>query len=125
MSFNRMIVKAQQERIKKTGIEEELFKIQTHPCFQKAGQSCHKAMELSRYSGVNKKRKKAACISLEVEKLILSHPEHQATFPTGVQKRLAYYLWTVFLIRGNEEMWNLKFHDFSVLVDEKGSEFLQ
>lgn len=120
-----MIVKAQQDRIKRTGIEEELFKIQTHPCFQKAGQSCQKAMELSRYSGVNKKRKKAACISLEVEKLILSHPEHQATFPTGVQKRLAYYLWTVFLIQGNEEMWSLKFHDFSVLVDEKGSEFLQ
>ncbi|KAG0578469.1 hypothetical protein KC19_4G025600 [Ceratodon purpureus] len=125
MSFNRIIGKAQQERARRLGVQEDQFKIQTHPCFQKATQSCHKAMELSRFSGVNKRRKKAACISLEVEKQILAHPEHQATFPTGVQKRLAYYLWTVFLIRGNEEMWNLKFQDFSICVDEKGIEFLQ
>jgi hypothetical protein len=105
MSFNRIIGKAQQERVRRIGVQEESFKIQTHPYFQKATQSCHKAMEL--------------------EKQILAHPEHQATFPTGAQKRLAYYLWTVFLIRGNEEMWNLKFQDFSICVDEKGFEFLQ
>ena len=125
MSFNRIILREQKTRINLTGNEEVEFNIQRHPWFVGACRAVQKAMTKSKDLGANKPRRKVDPLTYEQEKLILAHPLHQVTSAHGIHKRMAFYCFIVFLIRGNTELWKVMVKDFTIEVDQRGREFLK
>ena len=123
--FNRIMCKVQSNRIDETGVNEEQFVMHSHPIFGRVNKSVILAMKKSIMAGANKERRKVDYFTNDDELKILAHPLHQATFPTGVQKRFAWYCTTVFLIRGNNELYFLRLADFTLGIDERACETLR
>lgn len=96
-----------------------------HPHFGRVNKAVILAMKKSILAGANKARRKVDYFTDEDEIKILAHPNHQPTFPSGVQKRLVFFCTTVFLIRGNSELYNLRLSDFTLGTDERGREMLR
>ena len=83
------------------------------------------AMEKSRDAGVNLGRKKPKCLSFAEEAMILNHHSHTITYNVGVLKRILWFNTTYFLIRGNKEMYKLKFRGFLQSTDDLGRQFVE
>ncbi|KAG0571738.1 hypothetical protein KC19_VG038500 [Ceratodon purpureus] len=125
MSFNRMICRKQDDRCNLTGVNETRFKITEHPLFMKTTRAVNSAMKKSRDGGVEIKRRKVESITYEEERRMLDHPDNQANFARGAQKRFAMFCFTIFLIRGNSELHGVKVEHFTVAVDPKGKCYLK
>lgn len=70
-----------------TKISEPLFVIRQHTLFALTCDACLKSMEKSVKEGANLQRRKVDIFTLEHERLILSHPQHQITDPYGLLMR--------------------------------------
>jgi len=106
MSFQRIIRAEQKRRIARSGLHEVDFDIRKHPFFVEAKKSLAISMENSRNVGANKKRRKVDAITWEQERMMLDHPDHSISTPTGLQMHFALYF-LIFLIKGNKELWLL------------------
>ena len=120
MSFNLILRDAHRVQIVQTKIAEEPFAIETNPFFLEVSSVVVAAMEKSRDAGVNLGRKKLKCLSLAKEAMILNHPAHTITHNIGVLKQILWFNTAYFLIRGNKEMYKLKFRDFLQSTDDLG-----
>lgn len=123
--FNRIFCQVQRERINETGINEEQFVMHSHPHFGRVNKSVVLAMKKSILAGANKARRKVDYFTDDDEIRILAHLNYQPTHPSGVQKRMVLFCTTVFLIRGNKELYNLRLCDFTLSSDERGRELLR
>ena len=72
-----------------------------------------KAMKLFCDARANESRMKSKSLSYK-EVLILFHRKTQLNSSRGIQKRMLYYIVTYFVIRNNEECYNLKYKDFTI-----------
>lgn len=112
-AFNRILRKAQEQRIVATGIVEPPFKMRESVVFKPVATACVLAMKRSRDSGANLKRKKAAVITVADECVILADACTNPLCPRGLQRRAIYFLLCRFGIRGGDELYRLNPADFS------------
>ncbi|KAG0570447.1 hypothetical protein KC19_6G162600 [Ceratodon purpureus] len=119
-SFNRILRDAQRLRISQTKVNEEPFSIETNPYFVEVNSAVVAAMEKSRDAGANKQRRKPKCLSFAEEALILGHASQSLSSNVGVLKRILWFNTSQFMIRGNTEMYKLRFKDFTQGIDDHG-----
>ena len=119
-SYNRILIRAQDDRVNATGVSEPRFSVMVHPFFINTNKAIQNAMKRSRAVGVGRVRRKVDALTFEQEKRILACAIHQCNTPNGVHKRWAFYCFVVFLVRGHSELYNLRFGDFKHGFDSIG-----
>jgi hypothetical protein len=117
--FNRIFCQVQRNRIDATGHNEAVVTLHTHPYFGRMNKAVILSMKKSIAEGANNDRCKVDYMTDDDERLILSHPEHQANCAKGVQYRFVLYCVFVFFVRGNRELYNLLLKDIEVGFDER------